>query len=353
VQLLREADRVRWSGAIPAEQLLRSWSERQPYEIILPDGPEFLGPVASAVVRVACHVRNCRLRAAPARWAKYVRSLSLESPHAEGIEMPEILDGNPGGAAQDPIEVSPAILARRIHRALDAWLLQQLDNHLQPFFANNTDPGRRIRLTIAADLRTEMAATWADWHASFSDDAALLNHFLRLMICALDGEDSADAAQVLVGPTKLSAIMRGTAVALAIAAAWQTTTPKSSGPGNLERRRNDDSAWTGHGCAADLINGNDMSLCAGSYMWQTQFVILVVHGAIELGRRAEEPFALTNVDQPALSDSDGAGPVIMSISRDFSHAVLSGLDALRALLADVEARHFETLEKAIEKGGLA
>lgn len=350
VQLLREADRVRWSGAIPAEQLVLAWSEGQSYEIILPDSPDVLGPVASAVVRVACHSRNCRLHAAPSRWTQYVRAISLESPHAEGIDMPEILAGNPGGAAQDPIEVAPAILARRIHRALDNWLLQQLDRHLQQFFANNADPGRKINLMVAADLRMEMAATWADWHASFTDDTLLLNHFLRLMICVPDGEDSADAAQVLVGPTKLSAIVRGTAVALAIAAAWQTTTPKSSGPGNLERLRNDDSAWTGHGCAADMINGDDMSLCAGSYMWQTQFVILVVKGTIEISRQAEEPFAQINTDQPSLSDTCGAGPVIMSISRDFSIAVFAGINSLRALLAAVEARHFETLEKAIQKG---
>jgi hypothetical protein len=353
VQLLREADRVRWSGAIPAEQLVRSWSERQPFEIILPDGPEALGDVSSAVLRVACHSRNCRLRAAPALWTQHIRALSLESPHAEGIDMPEILSGNPGGAAQDPTEVTLAILARRIHRALDAWLLGELNSHLQPFFASNADPGRKINLTVAPDLRAAMALTWSDWYASFTDDAALLNHFLRLMICAVDEKDSLAAAQVLVGPAKWSAIVRGTAVALAVAAAWQTTAPKSAGPGNLVRLRSDGGAWVGHGCAADMINGNDMSLCAVSYMWKTQFVILVVKGAIEVSRRLEQPFAQIDTDQPKLSDTDGSGPVIMSISRDFSDAVATGLDALRELLAAVETRHFEALEKAIVKGGMA
>lgn len=350
VQLLREGANIRWSGAVPAEHLIRSWSEQQPFEIILPDGPEALGAAAGAVMRVACHSSNCRLHAAPGLWSQLVRELSLESPHAEGMAMPAIVAGNPGGAAQDPVALPIDILARRIHRSLDSWLLERLDAHLQPFFASNTDPGRPINVKIAQDLRAAMAATWAIWHASFTDDPALLNHFLRLMICAVDEDEHRDAAQILVGPSKWPVILRGTAVALAIAAAWDATSPKSARPGNLVRLRDGDSEWAGHGCAADMINGDEMSLCAASFMWQTQFVILVVKSAIEVSRIAERPFAQIDTDQPGLSDTDGSGPVIMSISRDFIDAAAAGLAELRALLAAVEARHFEALEKTIMKG---
>jgi hypothetical protein len=166
----------------------------------------------------------------------------------------------------------------------------------------------------------------------------------------VDDDDNRDAGQVLVGPTKWKEIVRGTTVALAIAAAWQTTNPKGAGPGNLVRVRDGDSEWAGHGCAADLINGTDMSLCAASYMWQTQFVILIVKTTIEVARNAERPFAQVDSDQPALSETDGSGPVIMSINREFAEAVAAGLAALRTLLAEVESQHFEVLDKAIEKG---
>jgi hypothetical protein len=350
VQLLREGANIRWSGANAAEQLIRSWSEQQPFEIILPDGPEALGAVAGAVLRVACHSSNCRLHAEPGLWSQLVRELSLESPHAEGMAMPEIISGNPGGAAQDPASLPPDILARRIHRSLDSWLLERLEAHLQPFFASNADPGRLINVKIAQNLRAAMATTWAVWHALFNDDPALLNHFLRLMICAVDEDDHRGAAQILVGPIKWPLILRGTAVVLAIAAAWEATSPKSARPGNLVRLRDGDSEWAGHGCAADMINGDEMSLCAASFMWQTQFVILVVKSAIEVGRIAERSFAQIDTDQPGLSDTDGSGPVIMSISRDFIDAVAAGLAALRALLATVEERHFEALGKTIMKG---
>ena len=353
IQVRRNTDRLRWSGAIAAEDLVCAWSDDQAFEIILPDGPDQLGAAAGAILRVACHSRVSRLHATPALWTQHVRALSLDSLHAEGMAMPTIIGGNPGGAAQNPVEVAPDILARRIHRALDAWLLNRLNAHLQPFFTSNADPSRPVGLMVANDLRAAMAATWVDWQASFADDPGLLNHFLRLMICAVDDIENRDAAQVLVGPTKWKEIIRGTAVSLAIAAAWQTTSPKGAGPGNLMRVRDGDSPWSGHGCAADLINGNDMALCAASYMWQTQFVILIVKGTIEVARSAERAFAQIDSDQPSLSETDGAGPVIMSINSDFSKAVAAGLTALRELLAAVEARHFEVLEEAIEKGGVA
>ena len=349
VQLRRDAHRVRWSGAIPADQLVRSWSTGQAFELILTDGPELLGPAGVAILRVACHSRTCRLHATPALWSAYVRALSLESPHAEGMAMPTIVGGNPGGAAQNPITIASDILARQIHRSLDSWLLEQLHAHLVPFFASNADPGRAIGLAIAPDLRGAMAEAWAEWHAEFGDDSALLSHFLRLMICAVDDDDNRAAGQVLVGPIKWKEIVRGTAVALAIAAAWQTTSPKSAGPGNLVRLRNGDSDWVGHGCAADLINGNDMSLCAATYMWRTQFVILIVKATIEVARSAARPFAQIETDQPALSETDGSGPVIMSINREFSEAVEAGLAELRALLVAIETRHYEALGKAIKK----
>jgi len=353
VQLRRNANRLRWSGAIAPDQLVRAWRDDQAFEIILPDGPAALGDAAGAILRVACHGRASRLHAEPALWEQYVRGLSLDSLHAEGMTMPSITSGNPGGAAQDPLERAPDILARLIHRSLDTWLLEQLNAHLQPFFASNTDPGHRVGLAIANDVRGAMAAAWTDWQASFGDDPALLNHFLRLMVCAVDDADNRDAAQILVGPTKWKEIVRGTAVALAVAAAWQTTSPKATGPGNLVRERDGDSAWSGHCCAADRINGSDMALCAASYMWQTHFVILIVKSTVEVARISERPFAQIDSDQPALSEADGAGPVIMSINREFTDAAAAGLAELRAFLTAVEARHYAVLDKAIEKDGTA
>lgn len=349
IQLCCDANRVRWSGEVRADQLVRAWRDSQPFEIILPDGPDLIGPAAVAILRVACHSSQSRLHASPALWRERILSMSVNSQHAEGMSMPKIVGGNPGGAAQEATSVASDVLARQIHHALDNWLLNELDAHLVPFFTSNADPSHAIGLKIAPDLRAAMAVVWAGWHESFGDNAELLNHFLRLMVCARDDEENRDAGQVLVGPTKWKEIVRGTAVALCIAAAWQTTSPKSTGPGNLVRLRDEDSDWTGHGCAANLIDGRDMSLCAASHMWQTQFVILIVKTTIEIALSAERHFAHVETDQPTLSETYGSGPVIMSINRDFSEAVEAGVVSLRDLLAEVETRHFTMLEEAITK----
>ncbi len=350
VQLRASAPDVRWSGAVPPQALVRAWSEHQAFEVILPDRPAALGAATGAILRVACHGHIVRLRATPALWRGLVDRLSIGSLQAQGMTMPVITAGNPGGAAQDPHIVDPARLARDLHHALDAWLLERLDQHLVRFFANGEDPGRLISLPIAPDLCAAMAARWDEWRQAFRDEPALLNHFLRLMVCAVDTDDDRDVAQVLVGPTKFAAIARGTAVSLAIAAAWQTAGPKAIRPGNLFRQRGEAPDWAGHSCAADLINGNLMSLCAANYMWQTQFVILAVPCAVEVARGAERPFAQIDTQQPSLSETDGSGPVMMWISGELRDSMAAGLVALVTLLATIETRHFDELERAILRG---
>lgn len=349
VQIRRDGNRVRWSGAVAPQALVRAWSENQIFEIILPDAPADLGPAAGAILRVACHAQNARLHAMPALWRDLVSRLSVDSPHAEGMTMPTIVAGNPGGAAQDPEPDEAPRLARRIHDALDSWVLGQLNDHLGRFLASGEDPGRRVNIPIAPDLRQAMAVSWAEWRVAFEDDPTLLSHFLRLMVCAVDDADDLDVAQILVGPTKLPAIVRGTAVSLAIATAWQTTGPKGGRPGNLFRRRGAAIVWAGHGCAADLIDGSPMSLCAASYMWRTQFVILTVPGTVEVARSAERAFAQVETQQPSLSETDGSGPVMMWISQEFKDAVAAGTEPVATLLAAIEARHFAALEGAILK----
>jgi hypothetical protein len=349
VQLRSVGARVRWSGAITPPALAAAWNDDQPFEIILPDGPLALGAAAGAMLRVACHGRQVKLHADPALWREHVHRLSVDSPHADGMTMPVIVAGNPGGAGQDPEVMEAARLARVVNQALDGWMHDRLHRHLEGFLTTGADPGKQVGLLIARDLRAQMTRTWADWHVAFADDPALLNHFLRLMVCAVDDEDDRDVAQVLVGPTKLSAIIRGTAVSLAIAASWETTGPKSAHPGNLLRQRGERAEWTGHSCAADRIDGKAMPLCAGSYMWQTQFVILTVQGTVEVARRAETAFTQIETKQPALSETDGSGPVMMSISKAFSDAVEAGAERLGEMLAEIEARHFARLEEAIQK----
>lgn len=340
---------IRWSGALAPLNIAEPWSGDRSYEVILPDMPAALGPLAGTILRMACHGQQVKLYADPARWREYVCRLSADSPHAVGMSMPKILGGNPGGAAHNPETISATRLARQLNERLDSWMLQRIHRHLDQFLRTGADPGHSVGLMVAPDLRQLMSETWGDWREEFQDAPALLNRFLRLMVCAIDDDDELDAAQVLVGPNKLSTIIRGTAVSLAIAASWQVTKPKHSRPGNLRRERVGAPEWSGHICAADRINGKAMPLCAGSYMWQTDFVILNVEGTIEVSQRAETTFAQIDSDQPAFNETRGSGPVLMWISAAFSEAVEAGATALAAMLVDVEDRHAARLNSTIQK----
>jgi len=348
-QLRSVGDRIKWSGGLAKESIAEPWDSDRPYKVILPDQPNALGPVTGAILRMACHVRQVTLYADPAHWHGLVCQLSGDSIHAEGMSTPVIDGTNPGGATQNSVEYQAERLARQLHGTLDQWMLKNLHQHVDEFLRTGRDPGRSVGLTIAPDLRGMMADVWGRWLDAFEDDLKLLNHFLRLMVCAIDDENDSDIALVLVGPKKLPAIIRGTVVSLAIASSWQTTAPKRIRPGNLHRERNGTTEWAGHGCAADMINGKAMSLCSGSYMWQTNFVILSVTGALEVAERAEIPFSQVEVDQPAFTESAGCGPVVMWISSAFTNAVATGANALAALLADIESQHFTRLTTAILK----
>lgn len=347
-QLQRDGNMVRWSGSLESANIFEPWDSGRSYEVVLADSPSDLGAVSRAVLRMALHANQITIHAEPSQWRELVQQNSTQSPHATGISMPKLVRGNPGGAAQNPVTLPADQFGRQLQQILDTWVLVRLDRHLTEFLQSGSDPGQAIDLVIAPDLRGLMRNVWDDWRRAFEADGALLNHFLRLMLCAPDDEPNREAAQVLVGPKKLASIIRGTAVSLAIASCWQSTNPKGERPGNLGRGLNDQTVWSGHGCAAERINGTATPLCAGNFMWETNFVILTVQGAIDISRQAEATFSQTEGAQPTFTESKGSGPILMWISNRFSVAVELGNDALTRLLQTEEAEHFARLASAIE-----
>ena len=238
-------------------------------------------------------------------------------------------------------------MAQIVHRALDRWTLKAIDDHLQDYFVSGRDSGSKIGFPTAQPLRLKMLAAWQLWLASLYADPTLLARFLQLLVCAVDDDESIEMARVLVGRVKIGSLIRGTAVALAIAVGWETVRPHLARPGNLLRERAGAAPWTGHSCAADQIDGKAISLCAASFMWQTQFVILSVRGSIDFTALAEEFFSTTQMAQPGFSEPDGSGQIIMSIDTAFVVAMAAGVAALGDLLASVQSTHFEKLGRSI------
>lgn len=298
------------------------------------------------MLRVAAHASNVVVHAEPLDWAKPWELLTARSPHATGIAMPKLVRGNQGGAWQVRESTGSARLAAMVHRDLDRWVLARIHDHLSGFLLNQDDPAGYVGLEIAQDLRILMRQTWKTWHEAFTDEPALLSRFLRLMVSATD--EDGDAVQVLVGPRKLSSIIGGTALSLAIASVWGQTAPRNIRPGNLLREITGDER-TGHGCAPDRILGKRPGMCASSHDWQTNFVLLAIEGRLDLARMAEEPFTKIVAGQPSLSDTTGSGPMMMWLSGELDEALAAGTAALTTLLEQVERQHSELLQSAIER----
>ena len=339
---------VHWTGALVSGNIDNIWTTKARYNLILPDGADRLGVLATVILRIASHCQNLTLYADPAYWEDLVREIVTDG---RGLYPLDFCGVTLGGATEAPVDFPVDQLAEEMHTMLDRWMLARVSGYLKDYLRLGTDFDGSIGLIIAPDLRVLMTVTWNDWIVSFAHAPNLLKHFLRLMMST--SEVDHDAAQVLVGPKKLSEIIRGVVVSLAIASSWKATAPREARPGNLRRELDGTTEWSGHSYADTRINGKGTLLLAGGFMWQTDFVILAVDGAVEVAQSAEISFRQDVRTQPAFSESFGHEPLVMSISPAFQRAVEAGADALAGLLAEIEAQRLARWRNALETKDVA
>jgi NAD(P)-binding Rossmann-like domain len=341
---------VVWSGDVEPDAAQTIWATTaRTTEFFCPPFPNELGPAAAAVLRLALHAPRAILVGDVGAWQAYARERTVDSAHAQHLNLPMMQAGVPTGVNHNPRLMAAGGLATLVHRTLDRWLLTEIDSRLSAYLATSHDPGAFITLRAAADVRTRMTTVWADWRARFVQKPELLSRFLRLMICARDDQLAVDEARVLLGPRKLPTIVRAVAVALAVAAGWTAMTPAGAPPGNLARTRLAGGPWAGHACGADLIDREPTALGAGRYMWHTHFVVLpMIDVPIEIAVRSAAGLAEVTGMQPSLRDSQDSPNIILTMNQAFRAAAESGLPHLADYLAGTEVAHFTRLRGAIE-----
>lgn len=349
VQVRRNGPAARWTGDISTADAAAMWNERaKEVQIVCPASPADLGPAAFALARLAIHAERGVLIANVSAWQVFLSNLTTHSNHADDIDLPSIRAGAEASILNQEI-VDLATLSSRLNAGMDAWVLAKIDQHLQAYFASGADPGKKVGFTTEPALRDAMGVLWAVWRASFNATPVLLGRFLRLVLCALDTDDSESEAQTIVGPMKLKGLIRATAVALAIATGWQAMTPNGTRPGNLSRQF-DGGVQTGHACAADMINGEMMGLSAAKFMWRTHFVILPMEnhpsGFLTL---ADTPLIQAEDGVPRLTEVDDRTNIVLTVDDAFMNAVNTGGEALTALLAQAEDLHYRRLNRGIER----
>jgi len=349
-RMTRDGTNIHWTGGLGKEDLAQIWSTSQHYELALPDGPETLGDIATALLRVACHCKNLTLYSDVAYWDGLVKRVVAEGP-AKGLNQPNFGEPIFLGATEEPNDYPLVNLGEELHSHLDNWVLSKVDNYISTFLKDGTEAGTYIGLAIAEDLRKQMTVTWNDWKATFVAEPSLLGHFLCLMMNA-DGIEH-PGARVLVGPEKASDIICGVVVSLAIASCWSSVVPKAALPGNLRRAFEGTPDWSGHACGAKRINGKSTLLNAAKVMWKTDFVILAVEGGLEVQREANCSYSENPSGDLSFREPLGHEPVVMSISTEFSSAIETGIAALTELLAKVDSDRFVRWTNMIDKGTFA
>ena len=337
---LRDGE-ARWTGNITVADAAAAWDGRS-VMLTVAGPPGAFGPLAYAMARLALHTPVCTVHGDAARWSPFLESLTVGSAHAEDLEIPAL---QPIGDSSDlhPERHPPAEMARRIGTALDRAALALIDDHLSGFLGRAADPGYAVDLQPAPDVREAMAATWVEWKAAFQADADLLARFLRLLVCAQDGDAAASEARTLVGPRRRRFLIRATAAALAVAAGWAGTAPHPDEPGNLKSGPAPAGApatRTGHVCAAERISGRTMSTEAAAFLWGTDFVVLpMLTSPVAVALRAEERLDSMEDDEPTLATVNGQPSLMLSLDPSFKRAAATGVAEIARLLADAEADH--------------
>lgn len=342
---------LRWSGDLAPDAIGEIWDPgANAADVFVPALPVQIGPVAAALVRLTLHAGRATLVADVGDWRGFADALTSASAHAEHLTPLTIQAAQMGGAARNPLNVRDVTLAQTLHQALDRWMLDAVHRALSAYIVTARDQGNLIGFRAAADLRARMGQLWDVWRASFQTEPALLDRFLRLLVCAEDDDDRIDEARVVVGPRKLLMVVRATAAALAVAAAWPNTAPRGERPGNLLRPMAAGDPWQGHACAAELIRREPTAIAAADFIWRTHFVVLSqLSTPLIIGTRAAAGLAHIDVGQPSLAETDGAQRIILTLDAGFRAAAETSLPALTALLASVEADHFMRLRAAVEE----
>jgi hypothetical protein len=343
---------ARWSGDVPLENVATIWADSIPqFDLTVLNSPEELGSsLAHAVARMAIHAQRANLRVDVARWRPFLAALSSESPSAGGLQPPLLsaVGGHP--SILNSVTRSPSDLATEINRALDRWLLAAIHHRLTRYIERGEDPGRAVSFVAAADLRQLMGPIWEDWVQRFHAHPVLLERFFGLTVCSKDEPAAAGEASVLAGRLLVPSIVRACAVALAVATAWQVTTPRSVHPGNLARSANGTDRC-GHTCAAGFIDGEDMALAALQHAWSTEFVLLPMQ-AIPPAMMADANRSLgqSNDGTILLGQLGAAGKLVLTVDSDFRRAASTSAATLRDSLLSIEERHFARLRAEIQAG---
>jgi len=326
------------------ELVVAAWSEDTVKDITIDVAWGETGPLVPAVLRLVLHhpsVLRLHVRNAAAwnqRLRNYAESwIALETfdPAARVAPAVEMAQPGPVAGATHP---SVAAAAMALQHLCDGYVLDRLDEKLVVLF-EAPHPEDFAGYPIAVDVLARMAVTWTDWRTRLRADAALLHHFLALMVTHHGTHDCVTDPSPGAGPLTIKeCLLPATIFGLAIAPFLPTALdPKHPQPGNLGRE-----ALNGHTCGIQAIKRRALDTELRAHSWTTQVVLLQMlkHRPAEW-EAATETLMSSGRSRPTLNR---IAPSTLVITRDADvrTAIATSMDAIRQLL---QTRYDQQLQR--------
>lgn len=329
---------------IDEDLIAAAWKDNVITDITVDLPWDSASPLIPAILRIILHqpgIQRLRVRN-PAAWNARLVSyadawIALERFNPQEVVNPAIDCAQPCAESGTSFS-SVSAVAEVIHSTCDRFVLEYLDQRLGLMF-ELTQPRDIAGYDIASDVLHQMKVTWAAWFSALRADAALLHHFLALMLTHQSGHDSTIDPSPGAGPlTMEDCILPATIFGLAIAPFLPTTlAPKRPQPGNVGQN-----ATSGHACGILAIKRQRLEFGLRGKQWQTQVVLLQgLRCSAEVLQASTTTLLSGNHSQRPTLNRPAPSALVISRDIETETAIGAGAQQLRYHLANLTAKHVQ------------
>lgn len=329
---------------IDEDLVAAAWKDNVVKDITVDLPWDATSPLIPAILRIILHqpgIERLRVRN-PAAWNARLHNyadtwIALERFNLQGIGNPAIECAQPSTESGNSFSSGSAV-AEVIHSACDRFVLEHVDQRLGLLF-ELTQPRDIAGYDIARDVLQQMKVTWAAWRSPLRADAALLHHFLALMLTHEGGHDCTLDPSPGAGPlTMEECILPAIIFGLAIAPILPTTlAPKHPQPGNVGQN-----GTSGHACGILAIKRRRMEFELRGRQWQTQVVLLQgLRCTAEVLQASTSTLLSGNHSQRPTLNRPAPSALVISRDEETEAAIGAGARQLRHHLASLTVKHVQ------------
>jgi hypothetical protein len=339
---------VEWHSPVTPGEAERYWVGGRSFAVHADLSAADSGPLVAAIARIGAHVPGFAIYTRDVHgWRAAMSKLCA----ARELPGPDLAAPCVVHDWADPLpldmraSVAPALLAERVHAALDDEMLRQLRGALH----DTLGPAAvEMGWPIEPALKARLWAQWEIWHGALLADAVTRRRFLLLLATEQDHRDLRDGMLVRVGPKILKPFLTKPALfGLTFAVcSGHALAPAGGPPGNVATH-----GITGHACGVGWIGGRELGAsCATRQSWSTGVVLLaqlkdafqLIEGELRFDRAAGDPPRVGII-------SLGEEPLVIGADDVFVTSLEAGEQSVRDYLQSIFRWRSEVAQASLEE----